>query len=464
MGAYGNDHVETPNLDRLAASGVRFDQAYCIQPVCTPSRSSILTGQYPHNTGCVTNNIPLSPETRCLPELVEFDDYATAYMGKWHLGNEQIAQHGFDEWVSIEDGYWEYYTDGALDPVESDYHDFLVENGFEPTNHSEAHDLDGFSREFAGDIPEAYSKPAFLAREATRFIEEHRDQPFILVVNTLWPHSPFDSQRDDRYDPESVPLPENFDHDGFENQPPKPRILRRGIDEGVLRDPIDDWEGTEADWRELISNYWGCVDLIDTYFGEILDALDDYGLTEDTVTAYTSDHGDMMGSHRLWHKCVMFEEAVRVPLMIRFPEDLDRDVDTAERPVSQIDLVPTLLDAMGHTPPAQVDGSSCWRGEGPTTHPPTRTSTSNGTVQPGSGRRGERAQSTPISRSAVRTSRTRTRSSAPIRSLCERSSHRTAGSSITGRDRRTNCTTSRKTPTGCATSLPKADTTRSSKN
>ena len=97
LGCYGNDLAETPNVDALADDGVLFERAYCTQPVCTPSRSSVMTGLYPHTSGCVENNVPLQANARCLPELDGFSEYATAYMGKWHLGDEVFAQHGFDE-------------------------------------------------------------------------------------------------------------------------------------------------------------------------------------------------------------------------------------------------------------------------------------------------------------------------------------------------------------------------------
>ncbi|MGM0494441.1 MAG: sulfatase family protein, partial [Armatimonadota bacterium] len=109
MSAYGNDHIETPNLDRLADGSIVFENTYVTQPVCTPSRSSLLTGLYPHSSGCTANNVPLPQDVECLPELADFSDYRTAHMGKWHLGDEIFAQHGFDEWVSIEDGYRQYY-------------------------------------------------------------------------------------------------------------------------------------------------------------------------------------------------------------------------------------------------------------------------------------------------------------------------------------------------------------------
>jgi len=347
MGAYGNTKIHTPNLDRLAGESTLFERAYVTQPVCTPSRSTILTGLYPHTTGCTANNVPLPAETPCLPEMISHGDYATGYHGKWHLGDEIFAQHGFDDWVSIEDMYRRYYSEGRDRNARSNYHHFLVENGFD---HAEP---DAFSRRETARLPEAYSKPAFLARESSRFIRENQGRPFILFVNFLEPHMPFFGPRDGQYDPDDVQLPDNFAAGVAEDQPLKARLLQRYYHEfGSSSLPLR----TETDWRRIIANYWGLCSLVDTHVGTILKTLQDCGLWDDTIIVYTSDHGDMMGSHRLVAKSVMFEEAVRVPLLIRLPgQSRARRVAT---PVSQIDLAPTLLELLGQPIPARLEGKS----------------------------------------------------------------------------------------------------------
>ncbi len=112
LAAYGNSQIDMPNLNRLAEQSTVFEQAYVTQPVCTPSRSTLLTGQYPHTNSCIENNIPLKNGTPCLPEMLVNGKYATAHIGKWHLGDELYAQHGFDKWISIEDNYNKYFTEG----------------------------------------------------------------------------------------------------------------------------------------------------------------------------------------------------------------------------------------------------------------------------------------------------------------------------------------------------------------
>ncbi|MCP4643801.1 MAG: sulfatase-like hydrolase/transferase [bacterium] len=347
LACYGNDLIEMPNLNRLAAQSTVFDQAYVTQPVCTPSRSSLLTGQYPHTNGCTENNVALRPDTQCLPEMVEDSDYATAHYGKWHLGDELYAQHGFDEWVGIEDGYNRHFTEGRDKDKKSDYHDFLIESGFTPKRG------DRFGRGEAARLPEEFGKPAFLAREASRFIESNQSRPFMLYVNFLEPHMPFFGPRDHQHDPAEVTLPASFDNPPQSAQPLKARLLREHyLRHGHSGLPLK----TEADWRRMIANYWGLCSLVDTHVGTILDTLDACGLRDNTLVVFTSDHGDMMGAHRLLAKCVMYQEAVRVPMLMRFPGQ--RAGTRVAGPVSQVDVVPTLLEALGQPIPDHVQGRS----------------------------------------------------------------------------------------------------------
>lgn len=358
MGAYGNDRIDTPNLDALAAESAVFEKTYVTQSVCTPSRASILTGKYPHALGLTENNVSLPADAKCFPELDGFDDYATGYIGKWHLGDEIFAQHGFDEWISVEDQYWPFYSDDRPADAHSTYHEFLVENGFEP-DITEPNGRERFTRHYCATLPEEYSKPAYMAREVRRFIQDHQDEPFILHVMFLEPHQPYTSPRDDQYSIDDVDLPPNFDHNGLDDQPRKVRLSRAALNAGLFSPPPDLLSAppTETEWRQLISNYWGLVSLVDTYVGSILKAVSDHSLTDRTITVYTSDHGDMLGSHQLLSKMTQFEEAVRVPLLMRIP-GVAEDGRKVSRPMSQIDVVPTLLDAMGKPIPDYLQGQS----------------------------------------------------------------------------------------------------------
>jgi arylsulfatase A-like enzyme len=348
MAAYGNDKIRTPNLDRLARESFVFMRAYVSQPVCTPARSTMMTGLWPHTTALTNNNIPLPDEIPSLPRLLAEGSYRTAFMGKWHLGDEIFPQHGFDEWVSIEDAYISHYRAGKDRAARSSYHHFLLKHGYEP-------DVDTrFSRGFAARRPIEHCKPAFLEQEACRFLERHQHEPFVLYVSFLEPHMPFYGPLDDEYRPEEVTLPINFDDPLEEDEPEhyrrgRERLMAMGFDGQPLR--------TEADWRRLIARYWGLVTQVDRSVGGILDTLDRLGLAEKTIVVFTSDHGDMMGSHRLLTKGLMYEESVRVPWLMRVPEFI-REGRRIDGPVSHIDLVPTLLDLMGRAIPGNLPGKS----------------------------------------------------------------------------------------------------------
>ena len=331
MAAYGNRRIHAPSLNRLAAESFVFRNATVSQPVCTPSRSTVMTGLWPHQCGCTANNIPLPAATPCLPQLLADPDYRTAYMGKWHLGDEIFAQHGLAEWVSIE-YYRAYYSQGRDRSRKPDYHHWLEELGYKPDRKG------AFSRGFAARRPIEHCKPKFLELRACDFLRRHRREPWVLYVNFLEPHMPFFGPLDEEHSLDEVALPTNFDDPLEDNEPLRYRLARESC--------IARYGESAEQIRKLIRRYWGLVTQVDRSVGAILATLDELGLADDTLVVYTSDHGDMMGSHRMVEKCVMYQEAVRVPWLMRVPW-LGREQRIIEHPVSQIDLVPTVLDLLG---------------------------------------------------------------------------------------------------------------------
>lgn len=343
MALYGNTKIHAPNLNKLASESVVFEKAYVTQPVCTPNRSAVMTGLWPHTTGCTRNNVPLPADVPCLPELLRDQDYRTAYIGKWHLGDEIFAQHGFQEWVSMEDGYTSYYGKGRDRSTRSDYHHFLVEHGYQPDRGSK------FSRAFAARRPIKHCKPKFLELRACDFMRRHRDEPFILYINFLEPHMPFFGPLDNEHDPKEVELPANFGDPLEENEPLRYRLIRE-----YCRAKYGE---NEEDIRELIARYWGLVTQVDRSVGAILKTLEDLGLAENTIVVYTSDHGDMMGSHHMVEKSVMYQEAVRIPWLMRIPQ-LKARSRLIKNPVGHIDMVPTVLELMGKKSDKNLPGQS----------------------------------------------------------------------------------------------------------
>lgn len=343
MAVYGNKKIKTPALNKLAEQSFVFLKSYVTQAVSTPSRCSVMTGLYPHTSGLTANNIPLSDDVLCFPELLNDPEYKTAYMGKWHLGDEIFAQHGFQDWISIEDEYSSYYTEGKDRAARSSYHHWLVEKGYKPG-------IDNtFSRNFAASLPIEHCKPKFLEEKACRFLKEHQDNPFVLYINFLEPHMPFTGPLNDLYDPEDIDLPGNFNDPLEENVPLRYQLQRESSRKRYGPD--------EKSFRKLISRYWGMVTQIDRSVGVILQRLEQLGLDENTIVVYTSDHGDMMGSHQMVEKTVMYEESVRVPFLMKVPFITTGQTIIPQR-ISHIDIVPTLLELMNKPVPAFLQGKS----------------------------------------------------------------------------------------------------------
>jgi len=347
--SYDNDWIQTPNLDALAARSFVFEHAYVTQPVCTPSRASIMTGLWPHTCGCVANNIPLRADTPTIAEMVGLE-YRRAYFGKWHLGDEVIPQHGFEEWVSIEDNYRSHYSRPEYLNRFSGYHHYLMSQGFAPDGEKRGARI--FSRRFAARLPEEHTKALFLAREAARFLRMTGKRPFLLYVNFLEPHPPYCGPFDRLYDPWHLPVGPTFRRKPPHNASRLHRLMADYYTQGK-REGQD--LSTEEGWRRLRAQYFGNVTLVDRAVGEILTALAKSGQAENTVIVFTSDHGDMMGDHGILAKTVFYEEATLVPLLIHVPWLCPCRVPGR---ISQIDLVPTLLELLGVPVPPTLQGQS----------------------------------------------------------------------------------------------------------
>ncbi|MFO1447855.1 MAG: sulfatase-like hydrolase/transferase [Opitutaceae bacterium] len=340
---YGNGRCHAPHLNRLAAQSTVFDRCYVTHPVCTPSRSSLLTGTWPHTNGCTHNNMALAPRWKTFPEMLGDTDYRTAYMGKWHLGDEVFAQRGFEEWASIEDMYQAYFGAGRDPTTISDYSKFLLSRGV----NSDSPD-GSVSRKFASTLPIELSKPRFLEERACEFLERHRRDPFVLFVSFLEPHSPYQG-----------PLNREHRDDEIEFEPTARTTFGADIPlrYRLKQEYLEREFGTGPDdYRETKRNYYGLVTQIDRSIGGILGKLESLGLADDTVVVHTSDHGDMMGHHRLFEKEVMFDAASRVPYLVRLPGQ--KRSQRVAQPVSHIDFVPTMLDLLGAKPHAQCIGRS----------------------------------------------------------------------------------------------------------
>ena len=364
MAAYGNDWIETPNLNRLGEDSFVFENAYVSSPICTPSRSTQMTGLWPHTNGCTKNNIPLADNIETLAEFFPAD-YHTAYYGKWHLGDEVTRRRGWDEWHSLEDMYRGWNTNPEHNEIMSDYHQYLVGLGYEPDRESLGKKV--FSRPFAASLPEEHTKATYLGNRAGEFIERNKDRPFAICVNFLEPHTPLIGPLDDLYDPAGLPQTPAFMVDPPENAAGMHRLMaeeqRAGRDTGAPMDSAASAAGdgagagssTEQEFRKSQARYYGLVTLVDRAVGRILGAIDDAGIADRTIVVFTSDHGDQMGEHNIFQKIVMYEGSVKVPFLVRVPW-LQAGRVTGR--YSHIDTVPTLLDLLGLEVPGHLQGVS----------------------------------------------------------------------------------------------------------
>jgi len=360
LGCYGNPVVRTPHLDRLAAEGLRFDRAYCAYPVCVPARFTMLTGRYPHHTGCTSNTTPLPLRERTAAHHFSRAGYATAFVGKLHPVDGQT--HGFDYYMDF-GHYYDYLGPktavftagmGAEDSGcgspwitifrEGDGHrsPWVAPDAPRHTDTLAVHQL--------LDEPDHFE--SFVARETIRFLETYRDEPLFVVASFLKPHNPFapPAEYAALYRAAEMPLPAG------------PRPDPAGLPPQVAAHAAPG-AGTPAGdaWaRRFLAAYYGNVTHLDACVGRILDALERLGLAEHTLVLYTTDHGEMGYEHGLRGKFNFFEASARLPLLARLPGAVPAGAATAAL-VDQADFVPTLLDVCDVAPAAgsrPLDGAS----------------------------------------------------------------------------------------------------------
>ncbi|MFI3206244.1 MAG: sulfatase-like hydrolase/transferase [Clostridia bacterium] len=347
LGYSGNKQISTPNMDKLAEDACYFSNCYDTQPVCTPARGTLLTGLFPHNSKATCNNAFLGNDVKTLAEMLDNDVYkARGYIGKWHLGDELVCQHGFNHWVSVEDMYCKYHSKEEYQELLSDYHNYLIDNGFTPNLKTEKHTV--FSRDYSNDMPDKFTKTAFVADKTIDYITEHKDENFVAFVNFLDPHPPITGPLNDMYDPEKIELPSLFSEFPDKNSPLRHHSMKKFIENQL---------GSEQEWRKYIARYMGQVTHVDNHLGRILDSVKENGLEDNTIIVFTSDHGDMMGDFKLNGKGVQYESSVRVPLIVKIPGVAAQNIDV---PFSHIDLIPTILDAMQTDCNAELDGESVY--------------------------------------------------------------------------------------------------------
>jgi arylsulfatase A-like enzyme len=307
MSCAGNPEVQTPALDRLADGGVRFTQAYCTYPLCTPARASMFTGRMPHQVGITTNNQPIDERYRHeeLGHLLAAAGYECLYGGKWHVPEISIPEgHGFRSICPFDD--------------------------------------------------------VGLPHRVRAFLERPHIRPFFLVASFDNPHNICEYRRQQNlpWGPigpaprlEDCPsLPANYAIPPFE--PEAVRVIS-GDDPRIYPASYSDEQ-----WRQYRWGYYRLVEKVDAQIGQILDALDETGLAENTVVIFSSDHGDAAGSHHLVQKSFLYDEQTRVPFIVRMPGIGPTGREDAHLVSNGLDFYATVCELAGVELPAGIEGRS----------------------------------------------------------------------------------------------------------
>lgn len=340
IAALGNPHVVTPTLDRLIADGVAFSHAYCQSPICTPSRSSFMTGMYPsrvHNTRNGNESFPSQPPV--ISKLIADSGYECGLVGKFHL---QSAGHRTEPRLDDGFSYWKFSHAPRDDWAEGhDYADWVREHGG---------DLDEL-RASEHRVPPELHQTTWASERAIEFITKERspDQPWLLNVNIYDPHPPFIPPKvyADRFDPAAMPGP-YFRPSDLQQQ----KKLASLDFQNEVRTP------EEHDARRVQGLYYAMIAQIDDQFARILETLDRTGQRDQTVIIFTSDHGETLGDHGLMFKgCRFYEGLVRVPLIFCWPGTF-RDGVVSSGLVELLDLTSTLMELCGLECPEYMQGKS----------------------------------------------------------------------------------------------------------
>ena len=371
ISAYDKSLIRTPNIDRIANEGVRFDRCYVTNSICGPSRACILTGQYSHKNGYYKNDQEFNSDLVTFPKLLQSSGYQTSLIGKWHLGRKSMPV-GFDHWMILDhQGY--YYQPKTIDPS-------------------------GKKQRF-GYVTDV------ITDDALNWLEHSRvdNKPFLLMVQFKAPHRPWDpgpnylNEFADKEFPEPTTLFDDFATRSAAARDAQMRIKDDlSIDGPDLKAWDHDRPNGARDWfynklsveqqrnwlaayerknqkayqatltgkslvkwkyQRLLQDYLACVSGMDAGIGRILDYLEAAELSENTIVVYSSDQGFFLGEHGWFDKRFMYEPSLRTPLVIRWPK-VSKAKSVVEQIVSNVDFAPTFLDVAGIDPPDEMQGAS----------------------------------------------------------------------------------------------------------
>ena len=315
--------LKTPNMDRLAREGAHLQNAFVTTSLCSPSRASILTGQFSHRHGVVDNNTRVPKGTTFFPQYLQQAGYETAFMGKWHMGRaSDEPRPGFDKWISFR-GQGDYYN---------------------PT-----FNIDGVQKKTEGYVTD------LLTDYALAWIKKKREKPFFLYLSHKAVHAMFEPAKRHlgKYENAKIEYPDTM-ADTEENYHKKPRWVK---------EQRNSWHGVDymyhgqMDFDTFYRRYCETLLGVDESIGRVLDALQENGILENTLVFYMGDNGFCFGEHGLIDKRQMYEPSMRVPLLVFCPNLIKRGMKI-DKMVQNIDIAPTILEAAGLETPKTMDGRS----------------------------------------------------------------------------------------------------------
>ncbi|MBD3353465.1 MAG: sulfatase-like hydrolase/transferase [Candidatus Lokiarchaeota archaeon] len=354
---------ETPNIDRIADEGMRFNNCFCTNSICTPSRASILTGKYSHENGVTTLSTMMNNKQLTFPKLLQKAGYQTGMVGKWHLGQgNKHKPTGFDYWIVL--------------PGQGLYHNpIMIEMDVKKRIHGYVTDI--------------------ITEKSINWLKSiDREKPFMLMCHHKAPHRPWepDEKHKDMYKNEKIPIPQTFNDDysnrahaaahafmsienalhahdlkimppeniGFYEPIPMPDTIENykiETDTGDIVTFTSNQDLKEFKYQRYIKDYLRCIAAVDDSVGEILKYLEEQKLIDDTIIIYTSDQGFFLGDHGWYDKRFMYEESLRMPFLIRYPKEIEPKT-TNDAIILNVDFAETFLDYAGIKIPKKMQGRS----------------------------------------------------------------------------------------------------------
>lgn len=339
MSCYGSRINRTPNMDRIAKGGIRLDNCFCSNSICTPSRATILTGTYSHVNNVTTLATPMDNTQLTFPKLLQGNGYQTGIFGKWHLGTgPKNCPTGFDDWAVL--------------PGQGFYHnpDFI----FKGPDGGTRRPVKGYVTDIITDMCLDWLK------------ERDTAKPFCLFYHHKAAHREWypDDKHASLYVDDDIPEPETL-YDDYSNRASaaaaaKMRVgvhmnqadLKCEINRNLSENDLRKWA-----YQRYIKDYLRVVASMDDNIGRILDYLDEEALADNTVVVYTSDQGFFLGDHGWYDKRFMYEESLRMPFVLRYPNEV-KPASVSDDIVLNVDFAPTFLDMAGIDVPAGFQGSS----------------------------------------------------------------------------------------------------------